>query len=222
MPRRSAKRVRALTVRLHRVSSGVQAGMSTLLSACVWRLRRRSPLKFTARRVGFNRGYPHRRGCIAAIGGSPSPFEYASREWICRQDRCAGARTPHIRWLALTSRIRSGREWVGRPGRHAGSRTPHIRWLALTSRIRWDRESVCRPGRHAGTWRRHNRGQVLTVEMHRIASGYIGPTSAHERTCRTIAGSHSPLKDAWLRVPATAVIHARLGLADRPREHPHR
>jgi len=150
------------------------------------------------------------------------PFRHAGSRvgWPAGQAR-RNAHATHPR-ADTHSQIRWGREWVFRPCRHAGTRRLRIRVLTLTSRIRRGREWVCRPGRHAGTRRRHNRGPGLSIEMHWIASGFIGPISARERAHCTIAGSHSPLKYTGLRVPATPVVHARSGLADRPRWRPHR
>ncbi len=94
-----AKRLGVLTGRLHRVSSRVGGRMSTPRSLHGSSECRRSPLKFTARRVDAGGRYPHRRIPARPLRRSLSPVEctdlrvdsavrYPHR---CPRSRCSGA-----------------------------------------------------------------------------------------------------------------------------------
>lgn len=93
-----AKRVGVLTGRLHRVSSRVGGRMSTPRSLRGSSGCRRSPLKFTARRVDVGGRYPHRRIPARPLRRSLSPVgctdlrvdsavRYPHR---CPHSRCSG------------------------------------------------------------------------------------------------------------------------------------
>lgn len=113
-------------------------------SACGTLECRRSPLKFTARRVGFGDGYPHWKWRMASIRRSPSPIEYT------------GAR------LGLSAGISPGQ--AGRNLHAAQSRARAHRcdaqgfeWLPW----RLSTSDPAEPPSHAGT---------LTVENHSASS----------------------------------------------------
>ncbi|AFQ46949.1 hypothetical protein GEM_0498 [Burkholderia cepacia GG4] len=69
-----ADRMRMLTLRFHRVSSGAGAGMSTPKSVRSSSGFRRSPPNSTARRVDAGERYPHGRIRIPTLRRAPAPF----------------------------------------------------------------------------------------------------------------------------------------------------
>ena len=215
--------------------------MSTSVSACVGLLRR-SPSKFTARRVGFGWGYPHRRGRIASIGARLRRSNAQGREWVSRLERraetcmpgnCRLALMVEVRWVAsgFISRtdapdpacctIAGGRStWkcfgsrVGYLPEGAGTRMLRNREPALSVETYWVASGIIR--RTGALVHACRAIAVLFVEMLWVASGFIGRTCTPQRA-GTIAEPRSPLKYTGLRVSATVVIPARSGLADQPR-----
>ncbi len=190
--------------------------MSTPSSACGTLECRRSPLKFTARRVGFGDGYPHRKWRMTPIPRSPSPIEYTGARLGLSAGISPGqaGRNPH----AAQSRARAHRcntqgfEWLpwrlstsdpAEPPSHAGTLTVENhsassdppRGISTWARIR-RATAGARPGRRrrpafrAGTGSSVGRALMLTVAALRVIGNAGYP---HERE------SAEPWRRAWKR-----------------------
>ncbi len=167
-----------LTVRNHSVASGFQAWISTLTGTYCVDGR----LVFSARMLGGAGGFAGWKGeperACRAIADSYSSWKYIESR--------VGLSAGQARWHM-----------------HAGqSRARAHRGNTL------GREWVCRPDRHAGTRMLNNRGLTLTVEIHQVASEFVGRTGALVHACGTIAGSRLSWKYTRSRVGLSAG-HAR-------------
>ncbi|VBB12536.1 hypothetical protein BSTAB16_2702 [Burkholderia stabilis] len=134
--------------------------------------------------------------------------------------QCAGlganrARTLTVRMHSVSTGVGAGMSTSGIGLRAARASTLTFEIHSVASGFRW---------RISTSWPAHFVGQLfaLTVRIHRCASGFTRRLSRSERTCRAVAGSHSPMKNTGLRVDAATDFHDRTGAAVGPRARLHR
>lgn len=224
---------RALTVRLHSVSSGLGPG-------CPHRCRHAFGACLDVHRSDSQRGEWVSTADIHidenVLLRSVARLQRSNtrgRGWVCRLDRCAGTRVPGNRGLAFIVEIHwvasglvgwtgtqepaccaiagSGSLWTYTGSRAGWSAGLARRYTHVTqSRARahrgntLGRERVARPDRHAGTRMLRIRGLGLTFETHWIVSELIGRTGTQEPACCTIAGSRSLWKYTRSRADLSA------------------
>ncbi|VWC02996.1 hypothetical protein BLA6863_04957 [Burkholderia lata] len=184
---------RALTVRLHSVSSGlgrdvhIVAGMRLALAST-----------FTVRIHSAASGFQPRISTLTRT--------YCFDRWLAFSARILGGAGGFVGWAGVPEHARraiadshSSWKYTGsQAGWSAGQarRNPH----AAQSRARAHcghtpgRERVGRPDWHAGTRMLRNRGLGLTVETHWVANALLGRTGTPVHACYAFAGLGSFLK----------------------------